>query len=229
MGTGQSPASPRPWGRIVLRVALAALAVAALVALLTSAAPLPSADRVRDLGEELGWVAPVVWPPLFAVLNLLVPWGILAGATGLLFGTAAGTPLALGGVLLAAALQFSIARAAVGEQVRHRLLRRVPRLDAMLDRHGFLACFYSRVIPGLAWGPVNYAAGIARVRLRTLLLATVAGGTPKVFAYVALGGSLDDLSRPEAKVAIGLLVVLALAGVVIARRGFAGRPAPPSA
>jgi hypothetical protein len=46
---------------------------------------------------------------------------------------------------------------------------------------------------------------------------------------VALGGSLDDLSKPEAKAAIGLLVLLALAGVVIARRGLAGRPAPPSA
>ena len=71
---------------------------------------------------------------------------------------------------------------------------------------------------------MNYAAGVARVRLRDLLLATVAGGTPKVFAYVALGGNLDDLSRPEAKVAIGVMVALALAGLAIARRQFAQRP-----
>ena len=207
-----------------LRVVLVVVAVAALLALLLTGS-IPSAERVRDLGESLGWAGPLLWPALFAVLNLFVPWGILAGATGLLFGTAAGTPLALAGILVAASLQFSIARAGAGETLRRRVLERVPRLDAMLERNGFLTIFYSRIIPGLAWGPVNYAAGVSRVRLRDLLLATVAGGTPKVFAYVALGGNLDDLSRPEAKVAIGVMVALALVGLLIARRQFAQRPA----
>ena len=103
------------------------------------------------------------------------------------------------------------------------MLARARRVDALLERNGFLAVFYSRIVPGLAWGAVNYAAGLARVRLRDVLLATVAGGTPKVFAYVALGGSFDDLSRPEALVAIGLLVALGLAGLFVARRQFAAR------
>ena len=51
----------------------------------------------------------------------------------------------------------------------------------------------------------------------------MAGGTPKVFAYVALGGSFDDLSRPEALVAIGMLVALGVAGAIIARRQLAAR------
>ena len=211
-----------------LRVFLVVAFVAVFLALLVTGS-IPSAERVRDLGESLGWAGPLLWPPLFALLNLFVPWGILAGATGLLFGTAAGTPLALAGVLVAASLQFSIARAGAGEPLRRRVLERVPRLDAMLERNGFLTIFYSRIIPGLAWGPVNYAAGVARVRLRDLLLATVAGGTPKVFAYVALGGNLDDLSSPEAKVAIGVMVALALVGLLIARRQFAQRPKPGSA
>jgi len=207
----------------VLRLVLVAAAVAAFAALLLTGS-VPSAQQVRDLGEGLGWAGPALWPVLFGVLNLMVPWVVLAGATGLLFGTAAGTPLALAGILVAASIQFSIARAGAGEPLRRRLLERVPRLDAMLERNGFLTIFYSRIIPGLAWGAVNYAAGVARVRLRDLLLATVAGGTPKVFAYVALGGNLDDLSRPEAKVAIGVMVALALAGLAIARRQFAQRP-----
>jgi len=213
---------------IALRVAAVAVAAGAFLALLATGS-LPSAEEVRDFGEDLGWGAPLVWPAVFAGLNMLVPWGILAGATGLLFGTVAGTPLALAGVLMAATLQFSIARAGAGADLRGRLLGRVPRMDAMLARNGFLAIFYSRIVPGLAWGLVNYAAGLARVRLRDLLLATVVGGTPKVFAYVALGGSLDDLSSPEAKAAIALLIALALGGLVVARRGLAGRAAPPAA
>lgn len=197
-----------------------AVAVSAAVVALWLSGAGPSADELRDWGDDLGPAAPFLWPPLFALLNFAVPWPILAGATGLIFGTAAGTPLALVGVLLAAALQFGVSRTVAGEQLRRRVLARAPRIDSLLARNGFLAVFYSRIIPGVAWGMVNYAAGLARVRLRDVWLATVAGGTPKVFAYVALGGSFDDLSRPEALVAIGTLVVLALTGLVIARRQY---------
>jgi uncharacterized membrane protein YdjX (TVP38/TMEM64 family) len=153
-------------------------------------------------------------------VNFVVPWPIIAGATGAVFGTAAGTPIAVAGVLLATSLQFGTARTTAGQHLRERMLARVPRIDALLARNGFLAVFYSRIVPAIPWGAVNYAAGLARVRLRDVLLATLAGGTPKVFAYVALGGSLDDLRRPEALVAIGLLITLGLVGLVVARRQF---------
>ena len=52
-----------------------------------------------------------------------------------------------------------------------------------------------------------------------MALGTVVGAAPKVFAYVALGGSLDDLSRPRRWSRSALLVVLG------ARRR-AVRPAP---
>ncbi|MBA3300030.1 MAG: TVP38/TMEM64 family protein, partial [Thermoleophilaceae bacterium] len=187
---------------------------------------LPSSERIREFGQELGPAAPFMWPFLFGVVNFLVPWPILAGATGLLFGTAAGTGLALLGVLVAAALQFGAARVIAGEDFRRRVLRRAPRFDQLLRRNGLLAIFLSRIVPGLPWGMVNYAAGLARVGLPVLWLATVIGGTPKVFAYVALGGNFDDLSAPEAKAAIAVMVVMALAGLVLLRRQLARARSP---
>ena len=44
------------------------------------------------------------------VANFVVAWPILAGAGGLLFGTAVGTPLALAGVTAASLAQMSVAR-----------------------------------------------------------------------------------------------------------------------
>ena len=41
---------------------------------------------------------------------------------------------------------------------------------------------------------------------------------PKTFAYVALGGTLGDLGRPEAQVAVAVLVLLAVGGGWLARR-----------
>lgn len=212
---------------IAVRVALLAVVVGALVALSVTGS-LPSPGDIRDLGDSLGGAAPFVWPPLFAALNMVVPWPVLAGASGLLFGTAPGTALALAGVLTAASLQFAIARKLAGEDLRRRVLRRVARIDALLERNGFLAAFYSRLVPGISWGLVNYAAGLSRLRLRFLLLATATAGLPKIFAYTALGGSFNDLSSTEARVAIGLLVALAVLGLLLVRRGFAAQPPPPA-
>ena len=213
---------------LALRIIAGGIVAGAVVALSVTG-NLPSSERIREFGQELGPAAPFMWPFLFGVVNFLVPWPILAGATGLLFGTTAGTGLALLGVLVAAALQFGAARVIAGEDFRRRVLRRAPRFDQLLRRNGLLAIFLSRIVPGLPWGMVNYAAGLARVGLPVLWLATVIGGTPKVFAYVALGGNFDDLSAPEAKAAIAVMVVMALAGLVLLRRQLAraGRPEPP--
>ena len=79
----------------------------------------------------------------------------------------------------------------------------------------------SRIVPLLPWGIVNFSAGLTRLRYRDLALGTVVGAAPKVFAYVALGGSLDDLTSPEAIVAILLLVTLAALGALFVRRQIA--------
>ncbi|MGI9081244.1 MAG: TVP38/TMEM64 family protein [Thermoleophilaceae bacterium] len=224
-----SPA-PAPRRVLVLRIVLGAIVAGAVLAISVSG-NLPSSERIREFGESLGPAAPVLWPLLFGIGNFLVPWPILAGATGLLFGTAGGTGLALLGVLVAAALQFGAARVIAGEDFRRRVLSRLPRIDELLRRNGFLAVFYSRIVPGLPWGMVNYAAGLARVGLPAVWIATVAGGTPKVFAYVALGGNFDDLSAPEAKAAIAVMAAMALAGLLVLRRQLprAGRGgAPPT-
>ena len=97
------------------------------------------------------------------------------------------------------------------------LVARIPRFEESLQRHGLLALVYSRITPGVPWGIVNYATGAAGGRLVYLLIATLAGA-PKIFAYVALGGSFDDLSSPEAIVAMSLLALTAIGGIVLARR-----------
>jgi uncharacterized membrane protein YdjX (TVP38/TMEM64 family) len=203
----------------LLRVAVALLLAAAYVAVWVSGEA-PSGDEARDWGEDLGWAAAVVWPPLFGLIVFFVPWPIVAGATGFVFGTVAGTPLTIAGVLCASSFQFWVSRHLPTLGLRRKVMERVPRLDTLLHENGFLTVFYTRLVPLLPWGAVSYAAGFARVRLRDVLLATVVAGTPKMFAYTALGGSFDDLTRPEALVAIAMLVVLTLVGIEVGRRRF---------
>jgi uncharacterized membrane protein YdjX (TVP38/TMEM64 family) len=182
---------------------------------------LPSPEEVRDWADGLGDLAYVAFVPLFVIANFVIPWGILAGAAGLLFGTAAGTPLALAGVTGAALAQMFVSRRLAGGHHGSLLPERVRGLETFLTRHGTVAVMESRIVPLLPYGAVNFSAGLTTLRFRELALGTVVGGAPKVFAYTALGGSLTDVGSPEGVAALVLILALALAGALLVRHRLA--------
>jgi uncharacterized membrane protein YdjX (TVP38/TMEM64 family) len=201
------------------RLAALAVLLAALFAGSIFGIGTPSADEVRDWGDSLGAAGPLLFVPLAAALScVFVPGPVLAGAAGLLFGTVLGTPVALCSAVLAAVSALLIGRHVAGRHVARVLPRRVRRLDEFIERRGFLAVLYVRLLPGIPYTLVNYGAGLTSLRVRDMAAGTAVGALPRTFAYVALGGSLDDLDSPEAIVAIAMLVMFAALGIVLARR-----------
>jgi uncharacterized membrane protein YdjX (TVP38/TMEM64 family) len=211
----------------IRRIALYAAAVGVAFAIALATGSIPSSDEARDFGDDLGPLAPFLYVPLFVLANFLITWPILAGAGGLLFGTAAGTPLALAGVTLASLAQMAVSRRLAGEHRGKLLPRRTKRIENFLTENGSVAVMESRIVPMLPYGLVNYSAGLTHLSYRDMALGTVIGAAPKVFAYTALGGSLGNLTSPEALTAIALLVILAIAGALFVRGQLAaGRPPP---
>jgi uncharacterized membrane protein YdjX (TVP38/TMEM64 family) len=203
-----------------------ALGTIFVVALLTGA--IPSAEEARRFGDDLGPFAGLAYVPLFAVVNFVVAWGILAGAGGLLFGTLVAWPLALAGVTLAALAQMAVARRLAKDHAGRLLPKRVRSLEEFLQRSGTVAVMESRIVPFLPYGVVNYAAGLTRLGYREMAVGTLIGAAPKVFAYVALGGSIRNLHAVEVKVAVALLVILGILGLVVVRRQMASAAASAS-
>ena len=154
----------------------------------------------------------------------LFPGPLLAGASGLLFGTALGTPVSI--VVGDARRRRSPSRSrAGGRTTRSRSWR--ARASARCARGSAAAAsssvLYARIAPGVPYSLVNYAAGLTPVTLVAFTAATAIGCAPRAFAYTALGGSLDDLTSPEAIVAVVVLVLMALGGLLLARRDAAHR------
>ena len=207
--------------------------VAAAFLLVAGAGDL-SAARVRGWVDDAGVWAPLAFVVVSASLTVaFFPGPLLAGASGLLFGTAAGFPLSLSAAVLGASAAFLIARG-VGRAPAERLAgRRVGAVRALVGRRGFLSVLYARILPGVPFNLVNYAAGLTDIRLRVFAGATALGAAPRAFAYTALGGSLDDLGSPAAIAAIVVLVVMAVGGLVALRRsgsaGGSSSPASPTA
>src|SRR3712207_9311418 len=105
---------------------------------------------------------------------------------------------------------MAVARRLAGEHRGRLLPRRTKRIEDFLTEHGAVAVMESRIVPLLPYGLVNFSAGLTRLPYQDLAPGTIVGAAPKVFAYVALGGSLSDLGSPAAIIAVSLLIALAL-------------------
>jgi uncharacterized membrane protein YdjX (TVP38/TMEM64 family) len=213
-------------------LALAATLVTLIGALALSGSLKP--ERVRDWVEGYGLLGPVVFVVVSSLLTVaLFPGPLLSAASGLLFGTALGTPVSIVAATLGASLAFSLSRWWAHDAVVALAGRRIVALRDWVGRRGFLSVLYARLTPGVPYHLVNYAAGLTPVPLRTFAAATAIGASPRAFAYTALGGSLDDLGSPEAIAAIVVLVVMAVGGVIAFRRsgsaGGSSSPASPTA
>jgi uncharacterized membrane protein YdjX (TVP38/TMEM64 family) len=205
-----------------LRLAIFALVVLGLFVAATVSGRLPDADEVRGWTDGFGAAGPIFFVPLGAcLLCLFVPGWVVAGAGGLLFGTGPGTAVALAAIVLGAVMQMSISRYIAGDAAPHLLPERVKRFDRFIEERGFWAVFYMRLTPAVPYNLVNYGAGLTSLKVSAMAAGTAIGAAPRTFAWVALGGNLDDLGAPEARIAIALLVAMAVVGAVLARRQLA--------
>lgn len=178
----------------------------------------PSPQQVEEAIRSVGPVAPLVFVLVYAVLTVLVfPGSVLTVAAGVAFGTVLGTALSVVGASLGAAGAYQVGRRLGREKVAELAGARFAVLDDWLERRGFLAVLYARLIPIIPFNVLNYAAGVTRVPFRDYLVATVIGIIPGTFAFAALGGSFEDPTSPAFLAAVGLIIALAVAGPLAQR------------
>ena len=197
------------------RLAAFALTIGGLFTIVALSGSL-STESVQDWIEPYGVAAPLVFIVVASALTVaLFPGPLLGGAAGLLFGTAGGTVVAIISATTGACCAFLVSRRFAHDSVEALAGPRIQALQIAIERRGFLAVLYARIAPAVPYNLVNYAAGLTRIKLRDFALATAIGSAPRAFAYAALGGSLHNLTSPEAIAAVIVLVLMAvLAGVI---------------
>ena len=108
---------------------------------------------------------------------------------GLIFGTALGTSLNMGGALIGSAGGYLIAEQ-VGRSTIRRWLNRFRGLDDFDGSRAFLGVLRLRLIPFVPLSVVNFGAGLARVPWRPYLSATALGLLPATAIYTFFADSL---------------------------------------
>jgi uncharacterized membrane protein YdjX (TVP38/TMEM64 family) len=173
-----------------------------------------SENDVRDAIEPFGWAAAPAFVVVAGLLGVaLVPGPLLAGASGLLFGTLSGFVVTLG-----AAVVSTLLSAAIGARAARRTGVRDTAAAISVRRHPTGSVIVQRLVPLAPDGPFNYAFGAAGITTWPLVLGTLIGSSPRAFAYTALGDSVDDLLSPLAIVAAAIVVLTGAVGALVAVR-----------
>ena len=186
---------------------------------------------VGGLGEYIlsfGAWAPVASTLLMVLQSLAAPLPsfVVTFANGLAFGTFWGWALSLFGHTLAAAVCFWIARA-LGRVPVEVIVGRagLESADRWFARWGLYAVVVARLVPGISFDVISYAAGITHMKFRRFLGATAVGVFPQTFVYSYLGHRAPEHVRvfllSSAIVIVGVLVA-----ALIRHRRRRGKPAP---
>ena len=148
---------------------------------------------IGGLGEYI--VSFGVWAPVASVSLMVlqalaapIPSFLITFANGLAFGVFWGWVLSLFGHVLAAAVCFGISRS-LGRVPVEVLVGRagLESADRWFERWGMYAVFAGRLVPGIAFDAISYAAGLTRMRFGPFIFATTLGIFPQTLLYSYLG------------------------------------------
>jgi uncharacterized membrane protein YdjX (TVP38/TMEM64 family) len=149
--------------------------------------------RQREFFAGFGAAAPLVYFLLVVaeVVVAPIPGLMLYAPGGVIFGAAWGGVISLAGNVAGAGVSCVIAGSLGGEWLeRWFAAEKLARARRGLERYGGWLVFLLRVNPLTSSDVVSYAAGLAQLRVRTVMLATAAGMAPLCFAQAWLAESL---------------------------------------
>jgi len=144
---------------------------------------------------------------------------VLSLAGGFLFGPWLGGAATLAALNIGAVIVFLACRTAFGDWAANRAGATVARIEAGFARDAFSYLLALRLMPVAPFFMVNIAAGLARVRLSTFVLATLIGSAPSAFIFASLGAGLGRMFRRHARLDASLIanpsVALPLAALAV--------------
>lgn len=240
-----------PTGRFAVLLVLLGLCGLAVLVL-----PRPDLDRVPQLLDRLGPLAPAAPVVIGALLLIaLVPRTFVSLAWGAIFGPVSGAGYALAAALLAATLGFWIGRLlgrdfvlaqlgaagpdpdglAAGEpgagspggrHLADRLRARLARLDGWLSRTSVLGVMVVRLLPIGGFGLVSYGYGTSGARLAPYLVGSMIASTPSAIGYAAVGAAVASPASTNWLAITPAGVGLVVTAVLVARWRKRARPSP---
>jgi len=195
---GQGGAPKRRLVGLVVKTALAALAVAAIAVAAwrfdLQAAVRHALGRISGLGP-LGF--PIFIGLYIVACVVLLPASILTLGAGALFGVVKGSITVSIAAALGASLAFLVGRHVAREWVARQIAGnpKFKAIDEAVAREGWKIVLFTRLSPIFPFNLLNYAFGLTNVSLRDYFFASWLGMIPATITYVYIGSLAGNLAR----------------------------------
>jgi uncharacterized membrane protein YdjX (TVP38/TMEM64 family) len=150
-----------------------------------------------------------------AVTALSLPVATALGlAAGALFGRWLGTGVVSLAATLGATLAFLGSRYLFRDWVQRRFGSRLGALNRGVEQDGAYCLLTLRLVPVFPFFLVNLGMGLTPLRARTFAWVSLLGMLPGTFLYVNAGAELGRIDSARAVLSPGVLISLALLGLV---------------
>lgn len=112
---------------------------------------------------------------------------------GFIFGWVLSTPATVVAATIGATIVFQIVKTSLGAALAERAGPFVQKLSKGFAEDSFHYLLFLRLVPAFPFFAVNTVAGLARVKLKTFVVATFFGIIPATIAFSFVGSGLDSI------------------------------------
>lgn len=139
--------------------------------------------------------APLIFILIYAIgPSLFIPSLPLTLGAGFLWGPFWGVIFSITGATIGASVAFLIARYILGDTIKERFsYLRWQWLKERVEKHGWKAVAFARIVPIFPFPVLNYLFGLTPVPFIHYLWSTFVFMLPACIAYVAFGSSMGEL------------------------------------
>lgn len=178
---------------------------------------IPPLSVLRQWADQTGpWFPMLFWLLYVLITQFPIPRTLMTISAGVLFGPVAGILIALTATTVSAVISLSLVRYLLRDWVEPRLTHpAVRRVNERLEERGWLAIVSLRLIAGVPFSIMNYAAALTRVRVAPFAAATLIGSTPGTILVVLFGDTLTGDANPIFVAVMVALAVVGIAGLLI--------------
>ncbi|ARA85716.1 TVP38/TMEM64 family protein [Bacillus paralicheniformis] len=124
----------------------------------------------------------------------IVPFALIAGLNGALFGIANGVLITLTGSMLGTMLLFFLSRYGFRDLARKRLTKypKMSEYEAYFNQNAFTAVLLGRLIPVIPAVVMNIVCGLSKVKWAVFFAASTLGKIPNVLVVSIAGANFSE-------------------------------------
>jgi uncharacterized membrane protein YdjX (TVP38/TMEM64 family) len=150
-------------------------------------------DVLLEIVKEGGIYAVLIGITLVAmtVFFPIIPFMVLAGVIGAVFGVAQGILISLAGAMVGTMLLFFLSRYGFKDWAQNKL-KQYPKLqeyESYFEKNSFMAILFVRLVPIVPAPVVNIVCGLSKVKWTTFFLASTMGKIPNILIITFAGAS----------------------------------------